>query len=213
MPTWLLTLTPALATPPVGHLRPVAATPSLIARFVRHQTELGRPEAFPVCRPLPVPELKLCFRVWEGDRRRWVTELDRLRWGVTAEILQSRIESNCVESVKRAVVRTVQGGTSRYLALTDGDGWAVMGLLCPKALAARLRTLSPATSFKAALPTEHVLLAWSDGNPELDRILAVGVREIHQTEPDPLTPQVLSFDGERWHPYGRAVPVAAHPTQ
>jgi len=191
------------------HLRPVAATPAILARFERWQAERGGPSSPPHCQPLTIPEVQLCFRVWEGAARRWVTEADRRQWNATPEELQDRVRRDCVESVGRAELRTVSGGRQRYLALTDGDGWAVAGILCPHALAERLRALAPTAgvSFRAALPTQDVLLAWAAGDAELDRIMAVAAREIHDLQPRALTPGVVHHDGERWRTFGRAVPV------
>ena len=206
----LLTVDPAAAGLPDGlQLRPVAATPGVIARFERWQVEQGRPNRPPHCQPLPFPEVHLCFRVWEGAERRWVTEADRERWGATPEELRARVLENCVESIRRAELRTVLGDDRRYLVVTDGDGWAVAGILCPDEVVARLRPLqSPAgQALQAALPTQEVLLAWLAGDAELDRIMAVAAREIHEQQSHPITPQVLRHDGERWRPFGRAVPI------
>ncbi len=181
---------------------PVAATPDVLERFARWQTAHGASPSQPLCQPLPFPEVQLCFRVWEGNRRRWVTEADGDRWEVTPRELRARIESHCVESVGRIETRRVEGASSRYAVLADGDGWAVSGILCPSAIA----KAASWTSFRAALPTEHLLLLWPGGDRELDQIMAVGVREIHDTQSNPLTSQIVRFDGEGWRVYGRAIP-------
>lgn len=187
-------------------IRPVAATRDDVARFERWQVERVRASSAALCQPLAIPEVQLCFRVWEGRRRRWVTEADGARWGVSARDLEERVLGDCVESVSRAEVRTVQGGAARYLALTDGDGRAVSGFLCPGALTERVSVLGHGVGIRAALPTQDVLLAWPAGDPELDRIMAVAAREIFELQSDPLTPQIMLHDGDRWRAFGRALP-------
>ena len=204
MSGWWIAMWAAVASVPEDvQVRPFAATKETLERFARWQREHGSTPVAPLCQPLVVPEIQLCFRVWEGDRRRWVTAADGARWGVTPELLERHVRGDCAEYVARAEGRVVEGDAKRYVLLADGDGWAVGGFLCPDALRG---PLSGATAFRAALPAEGVLLAWPAGDLDLDRIMAVAAREIAEGQPNPLTPQVMHYDGARWQAYGRAVP-------
>lgn len=208
---WWLAMAASAGIPTDAVIRPVAASRATIDRFTAWQAGRNTSASPPHCQALPIPEVFLCFRVWEGTRRRWVTEADRAQWAMTEAQLYEMARRDCVASLRSAGFRWVRDSSSaiggrrdraRYLELVDGDGGAVAGVLCPEAVSQRLGK----PTFRAAMPTEDVFLAWPAGDPELDRILAVGAREIHDQHRRSLTPQVVHFDGDRWRAFGRAVP-------
>ncbi|MEN0062474.1 MAG: hypothetical protein AAGA48_10010 [Myxococcota bacterium] len=206
--TWLAVATPAWGGLPAHlEIRPVAATAEVLARFERWQRVTGQATSLPACQPLEIPEVQLCFRVWEGRRRRWVTLSDLATWGTSGADLREAVVEDCAGSLRALQRQTVAGSTASYLTLTDGDGRATSGILCPTLLAKRVSALGlrVGSGFRAALPTQDVLLVWPAGDPELDRILAVAAREIHEQQRHALTPQIMHYDGDRWRLFGRAV--------
>ncbi len=154
------------------------------------------------CEPLWPGVSLLCFRVWEGGERRWVESSDLERWGVGIPELKAALAKQAPSHLKDAEIVEVGGMSEKYLRLADGDGWAAAALLAPQDLAARVGE----RPIRAALPGEGVLLAWKGGSEELDRVMAVGVRELYEGASGGLSPVVYQWDGKAWLPFGEAVP-------
>jgi hypothetical protein len=94
-----------------------------------------------------------------------------------------------------------------YWKADAGDGWSAAGVLRPDLLAARVGTLP----LFVATPVDGVLLAWAPGTPELDMVIAVGAKEMYESEEGPVTPIVHRWDGKRWSSFAEATPVPAAP--
>lgn len=172
------------------NLRPVATSP----QAVNGVTE-------PVCAPLWPGAVLLCFRIWEDGARRWVTRADAERWNVGSGQLTTSVRANAAAHVARAELMPVEGTDAFYLRLVDGD-WAAAGVLAPDAVAARLG----GGPVRMAVPAEGVFVAWKAGDADLDKIMAVGVRELFDQTPGPVSPRVFLWDGVRWTPFGQANP-------
>jgi len=185
-------------------LRPVAADTGAPGRFAEWRTGKGLAAAELACDPALPGAVLLCFRIWEGDARRWVTRDDLARWGATTTDLRAALLSEASRRIASAELVPIAGTTSTYLRLTDGDGWAASAVLAPGALAARLGA-TPG-SIRVALPAEGVLLAWLAGDADRDRIMAVGAREIYDAQPGSVSPAVFTWDGRVWTSFGEAVP-------
>ena len=95
--------------------------------------------------------------------------------------------------------------TASYLKLVDGDGWAAAGALRPDLLAEKVGGLP----LRMAMPAEGVLLAWKGGEAEVDRVMAVGVKEMYDQLPGAVSPRIVTWDGAKLAPYGQAVPKPA----
>ncbi|MCB9678396.1 MAG: hypothetical protein H6737_25055 [Alphaproteobacteria bacterium] len=189
----------ALAAIPEG-LRPAPAPADAPEAFAK---------AFPkrpglACATLLPEHALLCFRVWEEGKRRWVTEADLTTWGTTIEGLRVHVAAKAVEVLKteptpQAIVDMPAG----YHELRDGDGWAVAPLLQAEALAQKLH----GEGTRVALPRSTVFLAWKPGDAELDRVMAVAVREMYDQADDAVTPMVHVLEGGRFVPFAQAKPT------
>lgn len=159
------------------------------------------------CRVLWKDHALLCFRVWEKDRRRWVTEADLKAWSTTTADLGAAVAGSAAKVLTERVEKVpVDGSEATYLRLRDGDGWAASGVLAPHVLAKRL-----GVPYLAAIPAEGVFVAWKHGTPELDHIMAVGVREMHDEQDGGVSPYIYAWDGAKWTPFGEAKPSVATP--
>jgi hypothetical protein len=184
-------------------LRPVVAPADVDERFARHQLAEGRLPEHLACTPLWPSYAELCFRVWEDGQRRWVTVGDAAKWSLPPDALARAVARRAPEHLRDAEMVQVEGMEARYLRLVDGDGWAAAGLLRPGGLSERLGGLP----IRVAVPADSVLLAWRAGDADLDRVMAIGVRELYDATPGPVTPKVFTWDGDRWTPFGEAAPT------
>lgn len=193
-----------LGAAPERDVRPVVAPLDVDRRWQTHLELQGLPPDRLACAPLWPTAATLCFRVWEGGMRRWVTLSDTGRWGTSTAALTDAVSGLAAPHLAQAELLDVGGTSARYLRLVDGDGWAAAGALLPEQVAQRLG----GSPIHVALPAESVLVAWHAGDGELDRIMAIGVRELYEQTPNPVSAQIQRWDGVRWTPYGEATPTA-----
>jgi hypothetical protein len=191
-----------LGAAPDVDLRPVVAASGVESRYSAHRREQGLPPEELACAPLWPGAAELCFRVWERGQRRWVTATDATRWGTTAHELVRVLSDAAGAKLATAELLPVDGLDARYLRLVDGDGWAAAGALRPELLAQRLGGLP----VHVAMPADSVLIAWRAGDAELERVMAVGVREWFDQTAGRVSPKVHEWDGLEWRPYGEAQP-------
>lgn len=186
-------------------LRPVAADGGAPARFAAWRASSGLPAEHLACEaPVPTAVL-LCFRVWEGSSRRWVTVEDLQRWTTDLGHLRTSLLARAKAKVAAAPLVAVEGMKEHYLRLLDGDGWAAAGLLVPDAVASRLG----GGPIRVAWPAESLLLAWRPAGDDLDRVMAVGVKELYDTQKGSVSPTIFTWDGTAWSAFGEAVPTRA----
>jgi hypothetical protein len=195
---WLL----AWAAPDVSALRPVVASVSAPQRHQAWQMAEGMPTDPLVCDPLWQDIALLCFRTWEGGKRRWVTASDAASWKTDAKAMRALLALQAAAHVQRAEMVPVSGMSASYLRLVDGDGWAAALALRPDLLAERLG----GAPVRVAMPAEGVLVAWKVGTPELDQVMAVGVREMYEQMKGAVSPRVVTWDGAKFVPFGQAIP-------
>jgi hypothetical protein len=58
-----------------------------------------------------------------------------------------------------------------------------------------------------AIPARDAVLAWSLGDAELDKIMAVGVRKLFEASAFPVSRKILAWDGHRWVVRGEVKPA------
>lgn len=195
----------ALAAPVPG-LQAAVAPSDIDAVFA----EAGRPA--PVCQDLLPDHARLCFRVVEEGRRRWLAPSDLARLETAPPALRAQV----VEQGRGALVperRHVAGmppdARSAYLVLRDGQGHVAATLADPTILGALLG----GGRFRVAVPRAGVVFAWADpavaklstiAAAELDRILLVAVREAYDTADDAVSPMVHVHEDGRFVPFGQA---------
>jgi hypothetical protein len=206
--TWLAwPVATALAAEPavnLADLRPVAADTDAPVRFAAWRASSGLAPEGLACEPTLPKAVLLCFRVWEKGSRRWVTTGDLQRWGTDLPTLRAALQDHARAKVAAAPLVEVEGAHERYLRLVDGDGWAAAGLLAPDAIALRLG----GTPVRVSFPAEGVLVAYRPAGPELDRILAVGARELYDTQQGSVSPAIFTWDGRAWTTFSEALPTS-----
>jgi hypothetical protein len=156
------------------------------------------------------PEVaRLCFRVWEEDRRRWVTTADLSAWSTDTAVLRTLVTEAAAKRLGalQEMVPIVGMKDARYLRLRDGDGWAAAGVLLPQTLEALV-----GRPLRIAVPSEGVLVAWKGGNPAIDQVMAVGTREIFDAAEEPsVSPMAHGWEEGRFKPFGEAKPQSDEP--
>lgn len=151
-----------------------------------------------VCRPF-AERVSLCFMRAEGDARVYVTRVD----GRTAEQLEADGRGAATDAVKALEPVKVDGFPQPYWVRAAGDGRDHTPFLHPDALRTKLGG-EPVV----AAPARGVLVAWVPGDLVFDKIVAVGVRRMYETLPDPVSPLIYRWDGEKWVTWGEARAVA-----
>lgn len=193
----------AWAEVPEG-LRPMLAPPDVHERW--RQARPDAPAGL-ACAPALDGGAQLCFRVWDGRVRRYVTTADLATWGVGVAELEGAVRAGAKARIEQLSAARIAGSASddpaaTYWIATDGDGWAVSALLHPEVLAGRVG----GESVRIAVPRTGVLLAWASGSADRDRILAVAAREMFESADDAVSPEVWAWTGSRFAPLMRAVP-------
>lgn len=157
-----------------------------------------------VCRPF-AEKVELCFTRAEKDARVYVTRAD----GKSVGELESAATGSAKDALAKMEAVKVEGFATPYWMRAEGDGRDHAAVLHPEALRAKL-----GEGFVVAAPARNVLVAWKAGDIVFDKIVAVGVRRMYETLPDPVSPLVYRWDGERWVTWGQAreVPGEAGPS-
>lgn len=197
---WWFAATKAWAQVP-REVRPVILAEEAPRRYAAWRARKGLPPADLSCTSAGPPGILVCFRLWEDGVRRWVHTADLGRWNVTVEQLRQEMGHRAMSHLSEAEWRPVEGTSERYLQLIDGDGWSAAGVLVPSALVAKLGH----ASIRVAVPAQGVLVAYPAGSAELDRIMAVGVRELFDQQRQAVSPMVFAWDAGVWRAFGQAV--------
>lgn len=184
-------------------VRPIVAPIDVQAQYAEWSGAAGQVPRELVCLPLWPEQALLCFQVTEGNTRRWVHTGDLEAWKVDAEGLRTLVEERSRAALATSPRRTrVPDMDAWYWVSAEGDGWAAAGLLHPEMLAERMG----GAPILVSAPVVGALIAWHPGDAELDKVMAVGIRKMFEREPSPVTPVVHQWTGDRWVPFGEAVP-------
>lgn len=184
----------AFAGVPDG-VRPVLAPANAPEQFAAWAAKKGQPELSLPCREMVAEHLLVCFRVREGEKRRWVHSADLAQWEVSADALAIEVSRRAGEHLEQTGSWTsIEGTAARYWLAAAGTGWEAGVFLRPE-LTRRALNLS---SLFAAAPNVGVVLAWRGGVAEVDTIMAVGAREMHDKQPQRVSSAVYRWDGRRW---------------
>jgi hypothetical protein len=180
-------------------VRPMAAPTDVVESYAK-----AFPASAPLaCAPLLPEHAHLCFRVWEGKTRRWVTEADLASWQTDREALVQHVAKRSgavlASELEQQAIPDMDAG---YLQLRDGDGWAVAPFFDGPAIEQRLGAMP-----RVAIPRAGVVLAWPTGSAELDKVMAVAVREMYEAADDAVTPMVHVWRDGRYVPFGVANPT------
>jgi len=191
----------ASADAPDG-LRPVMAPWDAPTKWGAYLEQAGRPADPLACSVWIEDHVRLCLRVREGGRLRWVTAGDLAAWGLTQEAAVDALRAPSKVKLTAAETLPVEGMNGRYLRLVDGEGWAAAVALHPAAAA---RALGPDARF--AFPAGTVAVAWPAGDKDLDKAMAVGVVELADEQPGEVSRMVFRWDGEALVPFAEAKPT------
>ncbi len=194
-------------SPFLERVRPVAAPWDVVDQYTEWSEKAGQ-EGTIQCDEIWPDQVRLCFRIWEGKSRRWMVESETATAGIRPEDLRGHVLGQGTRILTALEEVHVDGMPHTYWQLRDGDGWAVLGALQPAEVA---RRMGAREAIHMALPAQGVLVAWAAGTPELDHVMAVGVREMYEQMSDVVSPVIHTWDGESWSAFGEAKPVPHRP--
>ena len=145
----------------------------------------------------------LCFRRVEGPKRVWVTHADLRVWGTSLNGLAEELQRRAVKQVAGQVKDVpVNGMDTTYVMASNQDGWGASLVLAPGQMAERW----PGREMLFSVPAHGIILAWPGGNPDLDKVMAVGSREIYDSKPGSVSPIVFRWTKKGWVPFVEAKP-------
>ncbi|MFZ5480370.1 MAG: hypothetical protein ACOZNI_26640 [Myxococcota bacterium] len=154
-----------------------------------------------VCGPF-AEGLRLCFSHPVGKKRVYYTRADGKS---LADLVDAGVGTD-EEAVARLEEVKVEGFTRSYWLSAKGDGRDHLPALHPEALRRKL-----GGDPSIAVPARGVLVAWVHGDPEFDKVVAVGALKMHETMPDAVSPLVYRWDGKTWVAWARAKEAGATP--
>lgn len=183
---------------------PEGLRPALAPADVHVRWASAHPDDPPLaCEAVLAGRAALCFRVWEGKRRRFVTQADLVAWGVGVGDLVDGVRRRSEEHVGSLVSAEVIDMPASYWIARDDDGWAIASLLHPERMSAIVGGADP----RVAVPRSGVLLAWRSGSDELDKVMAVAARELWDAGDDAVTPMIFTWSAKGFAPWGQATPA------
>ena len=199
MRMWLWLALANVSAEPPGSLSGVAMAPGAAARYRDQRRRRGMSPDSLVCDSIARGWVEVCYQRREPPGLTWIHPdamggLDRAK---RAQWLEMEAQTKLA-----AVSLTPVGGMPhRYLALIDRSGVAA-SLLHPDRIADRVGGVP----VRIAVPSRSVLVAYRAADSDLDRVVAVAVREIQQALPHPLSPDIFEWNGREWRRFGRAEP-------
>ena len=196
---WLLTA--AWADVPDGVV-PITAPVDAQQRFDEHRQHKGLPASVLACDVVWPDVLQVCFRIRDGEVMRFVHAADLAAWGIDGAgfraVMAARASERLPAGLVAAPVTDMEGASYWYSA--GQAGWECGGLLAPDAVAA-----TAGSPMLVAMPRPDVLLAWPAGNEDLNRVMAIGVREMHDAG-EGLLATVYQYGQDGWTPAFEARP-------
>lgn len=188
-------------------LWPMAAPADIVGRF-RETAALAKAKgaaAELACR-LVAESLSLCFVKGDGSELDYVTQADLGAWGLDLAAVEALARANARAGIEagRPARTPVEGMSGVYWLSAEADGRDAAGLLFPDLLAGIAG--SPVV---VGVPAQGALLFWVPGDRELDQVMAVGVRRIHDSSAQPVSSKIYRWDGDHWVVWGEAVPEGA----
>lgn len=183
-------------------VRPAPAPEELPAQFAAWARSKARTGEQLVCEALWRGSTVLCFEVIEGESRRWVTTRDLASWGIEpAAFFDSQRARATAEAAKVTLnPLRVEGIPGEYFEVDASARWHAAGLVAPEVLRERLK----AETFLVVAPVAGVVLVWVPGDPRLDKVIAVGAREMFDAGDLGVSPVVHQRLPGRWAPFAEA---------
>ena len=150
--------------------------------------------AVPVCRPF-AEGAHLCGVLERAGVRRMLTRAD----GTTLGEVERAVRQRAAETLATLERRGVEGVAGVMWVRARGDGRDHDPLVDPDALA---RVVG--APLVVAAPTRDMLVAWSAGDPVLDRVVAVGVLKACEADSSCASALAWRWDGAAWRAWGQA---------
>lgn len=197
---WWVWVHQALAGIP-DDVRPVIVRDGAAERYRVWQERLGLPASRILCDQGGPPGILVCYQTRDESGLRWVHDGDLATWNSSHDELRNEMIRRAPAHLGTLEWVSVRGTPDRYARIVAGDGWPAALLLAPQAMVPRLG----APPLRVAVPARGVALAFRPAGPDLDRIMAVGVREMFDTLARGVSPMVFEWDGRAWTPWGQAV--------
>jgi hypothetical protein len=142
-------------------------------------------------------DLVLCLRNEDSELRWWLSYGELAQLGLSFEAAVAAVEARAEQI--QLEPRTVHEGTGRYWIATHSGG-------APESVLFRPDLLSVVGGAPAvAVPERGVVIVWNRGDAELDRIMAVGVREVYEAASRPVSSKVLALVDSQWRVWLQAV--------
>lgn len=150
------------------------------------------------CEPLWADAALLCFK----HGARWVTLGDAARWHTSVASMRAQVVAEAPAHVVLNA-KTVEGRTY----WTAEGPWAAAGVLSGDTVAKKLGV----SSIYGAAPSDGVTLFWIPGDPDLDRMMAVGARKMYDALDGSVTPLVHRWSSTGWAAFAEAKPKGVTP--
>ncbi len=176
-----------------GEIVPWAAPWGVQAQYAAYLTGKGLPVSELACEPLWSEAVQVCLKAVHDGK------LTRVRRGDPGSDSLPAVRAEASAWVRAELEVVAVEGMPSYRRLRDAHGRAVFGALDPTVLGEEL-----GLPVLVGLPSTGVLVAWASGEPKMDTVMAVGVREMHDAAADPVSPVVFGWDGDRWFPFAEA---------
>ena len=183
---WLL-VGHAWANPAIGA---VIEPDDVVAQYRLHAKEKGvtGPGSELLCKP-GVEGIQVCASVVESSGWRYATLADE---GVVRPT--ETLGKGAVGFTKREVK-----DMGSYWARELDDGREGLIFIEPSVL----KNLTHA-EVVVAWPTPGVVIAWVPGNPALDQVLSVGVKQMVEASNHPISGKIYRYVEDTWHVWGEA---------
>ncbi len=197
---WLILAVSAMGAPP-DDLRPVLAPPDVHVQYAAFVASAGWPEAELACTNLWPDHAEVCWRTDNG-RGPWVTTEALDEWGVDLAGLQAWATIQAAEALSTGWTEQPVDGLASYWTGPHADGWAAVSAWTPS----RFVEVVGTQDVLVAIPVNGVIIAWSPGNSDMDRAVAVGVRKMHDELDSPVSAMIHRWTAGAWTTFGEAVP-------
>ena len=199
----LLMLATSFAAPLPDGFVPVVAPTDAPTQYLQWAKANGKGGGLACARVWTADNL-LCFRLQEGDVRRWVLHEDLRTRGISLNSLVQAAREDAVAQLSALESVPIEGMKEGYWRLRDARGWAAAALLAPQEL---IKLTGSKTPLYVALPTQEIAIAWSSGDAELDRVMLIGAREMFDQLTNAVSPAAHLWTGDEWRRGGEATPT------
>ncbi len=148
------------------------------------------------------PELSEGLNLCTACGSRPVRVTEPAEWGLDLEGLSAAVSERASSALTDRPVRQEIADMpgAAYWVSQVGDGYDAAGLLHPE----RLSEIAGTTPV-VGVPSVGTFLMWIPGDPELDKVMAVGVRRIFESAEYPVSDKVYRWHNGAWRVWGEAV--------